>query len=399
MKFEVSYLAIDKSDNATHRNEVIEADDKKAVHSKIRKANKGCLLRDIRIKAVEDEDDAPVEVKRCPTCNKQLTDGGQCPVCDLGDEDAREGHTIYSMDEHMEGKEFRELLAIAKEIGIRDAKDLLKFYQEHPAEDKDKLAVIKDYRAELGDDFKLKESCNKVLREAKEDAIKARAKKDKESGVALDPLNPDDMEAVADEYGYDEEETATYRKHYFGESVDNDAFLDKCVEVIKGLFKPGVECNLSAYSNKGRFHYAKYTIEGDILQGNLGVNPDTIAKALEDAGACDVHCDIYTGGFVTWFNKSNIKDTISASIKEVSVEEFWGLVCSGKDDEIFKICSGDRDPKKNYNRFGSDHSYIMGALRNGNYSTAKILLTFGHKILEHESYEVVAELLKAKGIK
>lgn len=241
MKFEVSYLAIDKSDNATHRNEVIEADDKKAVHSKIRKANKGCLLRDIRIKAVEDEDDAPVEVKRCPTCNKQLTDGGQCPVCDLGDEDAREGHQIF------EG--------------------------------------------------------NKALREAKEDAIKARAKKDKKAGLDLDPLNPDDMEAVADEYGYDEEETATYRKHYFGEST-----------------------------------------------------------------------------------------------KEVSVEEFWELVCSGKDDKIFKICSADRDPKKNYNRFGSDHSYIMGALRNGNYSTAKILLTFGHKILEHESYEVVAELLKAKGI-
>jgi hypothetical protein len=112
------------------------------------------------------------------------------------------------------------------------------------------------------------------------------------------------MEAVADEYGYDEEETATYKKHYFEESAN-----------------------------------------------------------------------------------------------EVSVEKFWGLVCSGKDDEIFKICSADRDPKKNYNRFGSDHSYIMGALRNGNYSTAKILLTFGHKILEHESYEVVAELLKAKGIK
>lgn len=298
MKFEVSYLAIDKSDNATHRNEVIEADDKKAVHSKIRKANKGCLLRDIRIKAVEDEDDAPVEVKRCPTCNKQLTDGGQCPVCDIGDEDAREGHTIYSMAESVDGKEFRELLAIAKEIGIKDAKDLLRFYQDHPAEDKDKLAVIKDYRAELGDDFKLAESCNKVLREAKEDAIKSRAKKDKESGVALDPLNPDDMEAVADEYGYDEEEIATYKKHYFEESA-----------------------------------------------------------------------------------------------KEVSVEEFWELVCSGKDDKILKICSADRDPKTNYNRFGRDHSYIMGAIRNGNYSTAKLLLSFGHRLLDDEGYEVVMRLI------
>lgn len=304
MKYKVTYFVVDKSDNNNQYDVEMEAKDRADVHKQLRKKHKGCHIHSITIKPIETVEDAAVEVKRCPTCNKQLTDGGQCPVCDLGDEEAREGHTIYSMDESMDGKEFRELLAIAKEIGIKDAKDLLRFYHDHPAEDKDKLAVIKDYRAELGDDFKLKESCNKVLREAKEDAIKARAKKDKEAGVALDPLNPDDMEAVADEYGYDEEETATYKKHYFEESAN-----------------------------------------------------------------------------------------------EVSVEKFWGLVCSGKDDEIFKICSDDRDPKKNYNRFGSDHSYIMGALRNGNYSTAKILLTFGHKILEHESYEVVAELLKAKGIK
>ena len=131
----------------------------------------------------------------------------------------------------------------------------------------------------------------------------AQADKDKKAGVDLDPLNPDDMEAVADEHGYDEEETAIYKKHYFGEGVE-----------------------------------------------------------------------------------------------EVSVEDFWGLVCSGKDKEIFKICSDNREPKQKYHRFGSDHSYIMGALRNGNYSTVKMLMTFGQKILDHESSEVLIELLKAKGI-
>jgi len=246
MKFEVQYLAIDRDDNVNHRDEVIEAKDSKEVYSKIRKANKGCLLRDVRIRHSNkdaDYEESPAEERKCDKCGKLLNDMGDCPVCVHGDEDAREGHSIF------EG--------------------------------------------------------NKVLKEAKDAAaIMYQADKDKKDGVQLDPLNPDDIEAVADEHGYDDEETAIYKKHYFGEGAST-----------------------------------------------------------------------------------------------VSVDKFWGLVCSGRDDEIFKICSDDRDPKQYYNRFGSDHSYIMGAIRNGNYSTAKILMTFGHKILEHESYEVVAELLKAKGIK
>lgn len=243
MKYEVTYFVVDKGDNNIEKRDVVEANSRQDIHRQLRKLNKGCHIHDITAREIADEvDDTPIEDRTCPQCKTPLTDAGECPVCDLGDEDAREGHQIF------EG--------------------------------------------------------NKALREAKEDAIKAQAEKDKRSGLELDPLNPDDIENVANEYGYDEEETATYKKHYFEEGA-----------------------------------------------------------------------------------------------KEVPVEKFWGLVCSGKDDEIFKICSADRDPKKNYNRFGSDHSYIMGALRNGNYSTAKILLTFGHKILEHESYEVVAELLKAKGIK
>ena len=36
--------------------------------------------------------------RECELCGHTLTDGGQCPVCDLGDEDARESHTIYAQD-------------------------------------------------------------------------------------------------------------------------------------------------------------------------------------------------------------------------------------------------------------------------------------------------------------
>lgn len=245
MKYEVTYFVVDRNDNNYEKTDIIEANSRQEIHRQLRKLNRGCHVHDISAKELADEIEAPIEDRVCPQCKAPLNDMNECPVCDHGDEEARPSHTIYA-----------------------------------------------------------KESVNRALREAKEDAIRAQAIKDKKSGVTLDPLNPDDMENVSDEYGYDDEETEIYKKHYFEESA-----------------------------------------------------------------------------------------------KETSVETFWKLVCSGKDDEVFKICTDNRDPKKNYNRFGSDHSYIMGAIRNGNYSTAKLLLTFGHKILEHESYEVVSELLKAKGVK
>lgn len=299
MKYEVTYFVVDKGDNSIEKRDVVEANSRQDIHRQLRKLNRGCHIHDITAREIADEvDDTPIDDKTCPQCKSPLTDAGECPVCDHGDEEARTSHTIYDLDESISGKEAQELLAIAKEIGIHTAADLIHFYEEHPAFDEHKLAEIQEYRDGLGADFKLKESVNKTLKEAKENAIKAQAEKDKKSGLELDPLNPDDIENVADEYGYDEEETATYKKHYFEEGA-----------------------------------------------------------------------------------------------KEVPVEKFWGLVCSGKDNEILKICSEDRDPKTNYNRFGRDHSYIMGAIRNGNYSTAKLLLSFGHRLLDDEGYEVVMRLI------
>ena len=49
--------------------------------------------------------------------------------------------------------------------------------------------------------------------------IIAQAKADKKRGLKLDPLNPDDLENVMMEYGYDDEELAIYKDAYFGSKV------------------------------------------------------------------------------------------------------------------------------------------------------------------------------------
>ena len=56
--------------------------------------------------------------RECELCGHTLTDAGQCPVCDLGDEDARESHTIYT---HDEGDEVDESLNESTQDGWESA--------------------------------------------------------------------------------------------------------------------------------------------------------------------------------------------------------------------------------------------------------------------------------------
>lgn len=61
------------------------------------------------------------------------------------------------LPEAMSGTDAIEMLKIAKEIGINNSEDLIRFYKDHPAADEDKLATIQSYRDELGPEFKLEE--------------------------------------------------------------------------------------------------------------------------------------------------------------------------------------------------------------------------------------------------
>lgn len=50
--------------------------------------------------SISKEEDEFIEIKKCPQCNHQLTDSGECPVCDLGDEEERSTHMLY-LDESL----------------------------------------------------------------------------------------------------------------------------------------------------------------------------------------------------------------------------------------------------------------------------------------------------------
>ena len=50
---------------------------------------------------IDNEEDVEyIETSNCPRCNHQLTDAGQCPVCDLGDEEERSSHLLH-LDENL----------------------------------------------------------------------------------------------------------------------------------------------------------------------------------------------------------------------------------------------------------------------------------------------------------
>lgn len=133
------------------------------------------LKKNIEQQKRDAEKESITESKQgeCEKCGHVLTDGGECPVCDLGDEEERTSHTIYDineclttdsdkdqgaqLDESVSGKEAEEILRVAKQLGIETAADLIRFYEDHPAFDEHKLEEIQDYRDEVGRDFKLAE--------------------------------------------------------------------------------------------------------------------------------------------------------------------------------------------------------------------------------------------------
>ena len=82
---------------------------------------------------------------------------------------------------------------------------------------------------------------------------------------------------------------------------------------------------------------------------------------------------------------------------KITVEKFWEYVCNGNDTEVLDACVNGKVPTKFYYKFGQEHSYIMGAIRTGHYSTAKILLSFGEKLAKGEGEELAFLLISSKG--
>ena len=108
---------------------------------------------------------------------------------------------------------------------------------------------------------------------------------------------------------------------------------------------------------------------------------------LNDGGTCPV-CDD---------GEEDYNESLTeASRASVSPQQFWEFVCSAEDDKVIEVLKRDMAPRELYHRFGKDHSYIMGAIRNGNWSTAKILLAFGVEFAPNEASELAYMLIREK---
>lgn len=128
-------------------------------------------------KDVEDSDGFMTDY----TWYKRITEDGEEHIFIFGDSDiygpydsvpdyetdseerAREWFDSYNgfadeLDEALYSRDFESFKKIADEIGLKTAEDLERFRKEEVREGESDLEAIKRYRAELGDDFKLKES-------------------------------------------------------------------------------------------------------------------------------------------------------------------------------------------------------------------------------------------------
>ena len=129
-----------------------------------------------------------------------------------------------------------------------------------------------------------------------------------------------------------------------------------------------------------------------VFEGRISVRREKCefcGTTLNDMGTCP-RCD---DGEEERLDEVKVS---SKGSKPVTVDKFWEYVCAGNDDMVLDICKNDQVPTEFYHRFGRDHSYIMGAIRNGNYSTAKILLTFGGTLANGEGEELALMLINSK---
>ena len=111
---------------------------------------------------------------------------------------------------------------------------------------------------------------------------------------------------------------------------------------------------------------------------------DKCNTPLNDGGTCPV-CD---DGEEDYYGQLT-----EASKAPVTPQQFWELVCSARDKEVREILTNGRAPAELYTAFGRKHSYLMGAIRNGNWTTARLLLTFGVKFAPYEAEELAERLI------
>lgn len=69
-------------------------------------------------------------------------------------------------------------------------------------------------------------------------------------------------------------------------------------------------------------------------------------------------------------------------------EELFGYACSGNMEKLKEYYEGGGSIGNSINRFGNEHSLIMGAFRNDQFDTVEYLLGIGEKPTVDEQEEI-----------
>ena len=85
-------------------------------------------------------------------------------------------------------------------------------------------------------------------------------------------------------------------------------------------------------------------------------------------------------------------------LSTTNIEQLFGLACSGNIKALEDYWNGEGDLNVAYERFGKEHSLIMGAFRNQQYDTARWLRNHGCRLTEEEQDEINMEFMRVKTI-
>ena len=82
--------------------------------------------------------------------------------------------------------------------------------------------------------------------------------------------------------------------------------------------------------------------------------------------------------------------------RENASEYLWTAVCTGNINQVKKYYENGGMPNRKYPRFGTDHSLIMGAVRNRNFEMANLLADYGENVSKEEAREILSILGNAQ---
>lgn len=86
-------------------------------------------------------------------------------------------------------------------------------------------------------------------------------------------------------------------------------------------------------------------------------------------------------------------------LSTTNVEQVFGLACSGNNKALEEYWNEDGDLNVRYEKFGKEHSLIMGAFRNQQYDTVEWLRAHGCSMIDEEREEIRREYDRIKTIK